>query len=92
MRSTADARNYSLKSILGPSATLPTQAEEAVCFRSVDESVQTMPVVVNGVVLVKHGDTCISKSNTCSKSKVAHVIGMFQLQLSQQHPQTMPLQ
>ena len=62
---TADADEIAtLKSLLGSSATLPTQAEESVCTGSVDESVTDNASCCKWCSTGKAcGDTCISKSN-----------------------------
>ncbi len=68
---TADAEEITiLKSLLGSSATLPTQADEAVCTGSVDESITDNESCCKWCSSGKAcGDTCISRSNTCTKSK-----------------------
>ena len=68
---TADEEEIaSLKSILGSSATLPLQAEEAECTGSVDESITDNESCCKWCSTGKAcGDTCISKSNTCTKPK-----------------------
>ena len=68
---TADAEEITtLKSLLGSSATLPTQADETVCTGSVDESVTDNASCCKWCSSGKAcGDTCISKSYTCTKSK-----------------------
>ena len=59
-----------LKSILGSSATLPTQSAEAECTGSVDESETDNASCCKWCSTGKAcGDTCISKSNTCTKAK-----------------------
>ena len=63
---TADEEEIaSLKSILGSSATLPLQAEEAECTGSVDESITDNESCCKWCSTGKAcGDTCISKSNS----------------------------
>ena len=59
-----------LKNILGDSVTLPNQANEAECTGSVDESVTDNASCCKWCSSGKAcGDTCISKSNTCTKAK-----------------------
>ena len=59
-----------LKSLLVSSGTLPNQADEAVCTGSVDESVTDNASCCKWCSTGKAcGDTCISTSNTCTKSK-----------------------
>ena len=66
---TADANEIAtLQSLLGSSTTLPTQAEEAECTGSEDESVTDNANCCKWCNAGKAcGDTCISKSYTCSK-------------------------
>ena len=68
---TADAKEIAtLKSLLGYSATLPIQADETVCTGSVDESVTDNASCCKWCSTGKAcGDTCISASYTCTKSK-----------------------
>jgi hypothetical protein len=68
---TADAEEIAtLKSLLGSSATLPIQADETLCTGSVDESVTDNASCCKWCSSGKAcGDTCISKSYTCTKSK-----------------------
>ena len=68
---TADADEIAtLKSLLGYSATLPIQADETVCTGSVDESVTDNASCCKWCSTGKAcGDTCISASYTCTKSK-----------------------
>ena len=68
---TADADEIAtLRSLLGSSATLPIQADETVCTGSVDESVTDNASCCKWCSTGKAcGDTCISKSYTCTKSK-----------------------
>ena len=68
---TADAKEIAtLKSLLGYSVTLPIQADETVCTGSVDESVTDNASCCKWCNTGKAcGDTCISRSNTCTKSK-----------------------
>mgnify|MGYP001193417133 CR=1 FL=1 len=68
---TADAEEIAtLKSLLGSSATLPIQADETLCTGSVDESVTDNASCCKWCSAGKAcGDTCISKSYACTKSK-----------------------
>ena len=68
---TADENEINaLKSLLGSSAVLPVQADEAFCIGSIDESITDNASCCKWCNAGKAcGDTCISKSYTCSKPK-----------------------